>query len=200
MRERRVGEGGFTAVEVLAALAILALVGALLAVGFRRHVGTARAAEATSMLMELARKEQAFRAQAGHYAPLRADAAGELPSGDESPEAFYPQPADSPRLASARRTTRISDRDLWPPAWRAVGVRPSTELPYCTYLVNAGDKGRPDAAMDYGAKLLPDDVAGPWFYALAACNMAGSARFPGGVTVYGLSSENLSVRTFDEGS
>lgn len=185
--------------ELLAVACILVLVGALLAVGMRRHVIAAREAEASSMLLELATREQAFRAQSGHYLPLRADARTNLPSHDEDPEAFYPQPADSPRLASARRPTRIDDRTLWPPAWRTVAVRPKTDLPYCTYLVNAGEGGRPDPEMTYGASLLSSDVAGPWFYALAACNLAGSARYPDDVTVYGLSSEALVPRAFAVG-
>ena len=158
-----------------------------------------RQAEAESMLLELATREQAFRAQNGRYLPLRADARSDASSRDEDPEAFYPQPADSPRLASARRPTRIEDRSLWPASWRTLAVRPKTDLPYCTYLVNAGQGGRPAPEMTYGAALLPTDVNGPWFYALAACNFGGWARFPGGVTVYGLSSEALVPRAFDVG-
>ncbi len=95
--------------------------------------------------------------------------------------------------------TRIEDRSLWPASWRTVAVRPKTDLPYCTYLVNAGRGGRPEPEMTYGAALLPTDVTGPWFYALAACNFGGWARFPRGVTVYGLSSEALVPRAFDVG-
>jgi hypothetical protein len=187
------------ALEFFAVACIFVLVGTLLAVGVRRHVLAARDAEASGMLIELAAREQAYRAQSGRYIPMRADARTELPSRDEDPDAFYPQPADSPRLASARRSTRIDDRTLWPPAWRTVGLRPKTDLPYCTYLVNAGDGGHPDPSMTYGSALVPSDVTGPWFYALAACNLAGNARFPGGVTVYGLSSEALTPRAFDVG-
>jgi prepilin-type N-terminal cleavage/methylation domain-containing protein len=173
---RREPRRGFTAVELIAALAILALASSLGAVGFRRHARSARAAEANAMLLELASKEQAFRARSGDY----------------------PQPADSPSLASARNATLIGDRELWPPAWRALAVRPPTELAYCTYLLNAGDGGRPDPALRYGAQLLPSPVTGPWFYALAVCNLEGSPRYPGGVTVYGLSSENLTVRVLED--
>jgi len=196
--KRRAGSG-FAVLEALAALCILALIASLAAVGFRRHVIAARAAEASAMLLELAGKEQAFRARAGHYTPLRADNRGDLPSPDEDADAFYPQPADSPSLASARVTTHLEDRDLWPPAWRAVALRPPTDLPHCTYLVNAADDGHPDPALAFGTKLIPAEVKGPWFYALAACNLDGPARYPGGVTVYGLSSENFTIRAFDEG-
>ena len=197
---RRNGEGGALALDLLTVACIFVLVGAILAVGVRRHIIAIRQAEAESMLLELATREQAFRAQNGRYLPLRADARTDVPSRDEDPEAFYPQPADSPRLASARRPTRIEDRSLWPASWRTVAVRPKTDLPYCTYLVNAGQGGRPEPEMTYGAALLPTDVTGPWFYALAACNFGGWARFPRGVTVYGLSSEALVPRAFDVGN
>ena len=197
--DARRGSGkGFTALEVVAAVAVVALGTSLGAVGFRRHARTARAAEARAMLLELAGKEQAFRAHVGRYAPLRADGRSDLPSPDEDADAYYRQAADSPALASARVATRIGDRELWPPAWRALAVRPTTELAYCTYLVNAGDAGRPDPALRYGGQLLPAAVTGPWFYALAVCNLEGSARYPGGVTVWGLSSENLGVRLLED--
>jgi Tfp pilus assembly protein PilE len=195
----RSGVAGFTAVEVLLGLSILALIGAIAMVAFRRHVVSARSTEATGMLMELAEKEQAFRGKTGHYLPLRADGRSDLPSADEDPEAFYPLAADSPKLASARQSTRMEDRTLWPPAWRSVALRPKSDLAHCTYLVNAGDKGRPDGGMRYGAQLLATDVAGPWFYALAACNLSGPARGPAAVTIYGISSENFAVRTFNAG-
>ena len=196
---RRNAESGALALDLLAVACIFVLVGVILAVGVRRHIVSVRQAEAESMLLELATREQAFRAQNGRYLPLRADAHTDVPSRDEDPEAFYPQPADSPRLASARRPTRIEDRSLWPAGWRTVAVRPKTDLPYCTYLVNAGQGGRPEPEMTYGAALLPTEVPGPWFYALAACNFSGWARFPRGVTVYGLSSEALVPRAFDVG-
>jgi type II secretory pathway pseudopilin PulG len=186
-------------VETLVVVCILALVAALVLVGFRKHALNMRAAEASNMLMEFAVREQAFRKDAGRYVPLRADGHGQLPSPDEDAAAFYPQPADAPALASVRQSTRTEDRELWPPGWRAVGLRPKTDLSHCTYLVNAGESGRPDPGLRYGSQLLSNHGEGPWFYALAACNMVGPARYPEGVTVYGLSSEDFKVRTFNEG-
>ncbi len=195
---RRV-ESGFTAIEVLVALSIVTLLGTLAVVGFQRHVIGKRVAEATSMLSELASKEEAYRAGGGRFLALRADGDGAIPSRDELPAAFYPQSADSVQLASARTPTLVDDATLWPPAWRTIGVRPRSELSYCTYLVNAGERGRPDPSLRFGSALITTDSDGPWYYALAVCNLEGHAEYPDGVTVFGVSSENGRVQVFNEG-
>jgi prepilin-type N-terminal cleavage/methylation domain-containing protein len=198
-RMHRRQDGGFTVVEALVVLVIIGLLAGLATIAFRRHFIGKRVAEATSMLSELASKEEAYRAGGGRFLALRADGDGAVPSRDELPAAFYPQPADSVQLASARTPTRIEDPSLWPPSWRAIGVRPHSDLSYCTYLVNAGERGRPDPSLRFGSALITADSDGPWFYALAVCNLEGRADYPDGVTVYGVSSESGRVRAFNEG-
>ena len=101
-----------------------------------------------------------------------------MPSPDEDPAAFYPLSADSPQLASLRTPTRVDDRSLWPAGWRTIGVVPSSDVLYCTYLVNAGERGRPDPSLRFGSALMPTDSAGPWYYALAVCNLDGRPVIP----------------------
>ena len=199
VRGGRGSEAGFTAIEALVLLSIVALLGTLATVGFKRHVVGKRVAEATSMLSELASKEEAYRAGGGRFLALRADGDGAVPSRDELPGAFYPQAADSVQLASARTPTLVDDPSLWPPAWRAIGLRPRSELSYCTYLVNAGERGRPDPSLRFGSALITTESDGPWYYALAVCNLEGNAGYPDHVTVFGVSSENGRVQAFNEG-
>jgi Tfp pilus assembly protein PilE len=198
-RDKRGLEAGFTAIEALVLLSIVALLGTLATVGFKRHVVGKRVAEATSMLSELASKEEAYRAGGGRFLALRADGDGAVPSRDEPPGAFYPQAADSVQLASARTPTLLDDAALWPPAWRTIDVRPRSVLSYCTYLVNAGERGRPDPSLRFGSALITRDSGGPWYYALAVCNLEGNASYPDGVTVFGVSSESGRVRAFNQG-
>jgi len=198
-RDKREPEAGFTAIEALVLLSIVALVGTLATVGFKRHVIGKRVAEATSMLSELASKEEAYRAGGGRFLALRADGDWSVPSRDELPGAFYPQAADSVQLASVRTPTLVEDPALWPPAWRTIGVRPRSHLSYCTYLVNAGERGRPDASLRFGSALITTDSDGPWYYALAVCNLEGNAGYPNDVTVFGVSSQNGRVQAFNEG-
>ena len=168
---------GFTAIEVLVVLSIVALLGTLVAVVFRRHVVGKRVAEATSMLSELASKEEAYRAGGGRFVALRADGERGLPSRDEVPPRSIRRPATacSWRRRGRRRGRR---RDAV-----AAGVaddrrRPRSELSYCTYLVNAGERGRPDPSLRFGSALLTTDSDGPWYYALAVCNLEGHATTP----------------------
>jgi Tfp pilus assembly protein PilE len=198
-RGKRESQAGFTAIEALVLLSIVALVGTLATVGFKRHVVGKRVAEATSMLSELASKEEAYRAGGGRFLALRADGDWSVPSRDELPGAFYPQAADSVQLASVRTPTLVEDPALWPPAWRTIGVRPRSHLSYCTYLVNAGERGRPDPSLRFGAALITTDSDGPWYYALAVCNLEGNAGYPNDVTVFGVSSQNGRVQAFNEG-
>jgi prepilin-type N-terminal cleavage/methylation domain-containing protein len=192
-------ERGFTIIEIMVVFSIIALVAMIAAIFSRRHVVNQRVDEATGMLTELANKQQAFWAARGHFVSLRADGRRELPGPDEDPAAFYPLAADSPQLASLRTPARVEERSLWPAGWQSIGVVPPGDVLYCTYLVNAGDKGRPDPSLRFGAALLPTESAGPWFYALAVCNLNGRAAYPDDVTVYGLSSQNGNIRTFNRG-
>jgi prepilin-type N-terminal cleavage/methylation domain-containing protein len=194
---------GFTAIELLLVLFVLSLGAAIGVVAFRRSVVCARVSEATSMLSEIASREQAFYAGGGRYLALRADGYLDPPSPDESAAAFYPQPADSPALASARTPTRIDeDAERWPEAWRRIGLRPGRSALYCTYMANAGEPGQPFApdSLRFGTALLgAGPTTTPWFYALAACNFEGGASYPDGVTVFGVSSRGGPVQVFNEG-
>jgi len=198
-RARARRAAGFTALEALIVLVIIALAAGLGTVGFHRWVVRARTNEALSMLAEISSQEQAFKAGGGHYLALRADERPDTAPPDEEPVAFYPLPADSPSLASARTATRADDPARWPAAWRVLGLRPAARSLYCTYLVNAGEEGTVPPGLPFGTALLGDAQPGPWFYALAACNLSGGGGYPDGVTVFGISSRSGEVRTFNQG-
>jgi len=190
--------GGFTAIEVLVALSIVALLVALGAVLFKRHAVGARVAEATGMLSELSARQEAYRSHSGRYVSLRAD--GQPGAPDEASAAFYPFPADSPQLGAPRTSMRVDDSSRWPVGWKTIDVRPGGGSLYCTYLVNTGERGRPlpggEHPLRFGPALVPNDDGRPWFYALAACNLDGATGYPDGVTVFGVSSQDGQVHTF----
>jgi hypothetical protein len=195
----RAPAAGFTAVEGVIVLAIAALGAALGTVAFRRWIESARTAEAVAMLTEIRNQEGAFKAGGGRFLALHGDARPDGAAPDESPGGFYPLPADSPELASARRPTRVDDPARLPAAWRALGLRPWRAELYCTYLVNAGSDGEPPRDLRFGSALLRGAAPGPWFYALAACNLgSGNAHYPDGMAVFGISSLSPEIRKFDE--
>jgi Tfp pilus assembly protein PilE len=189
---------GFTVLEALVLLAILALSIAIASVVYKRAVVRSRTGEAIAMLAEIGGKERAHEQTAGRFVALRGDGHAEDAPPDEAATAFYPTPADSPALASARTATRVDDPALWPAGWRDLGLRPRADQLYCTYLANAGT-GAPPTGLRFGSQLLSAAPPGPWFYALAVCNMNGQPGYPEGVTVFGTSSQFPEVRTLPEG-
>jgi type IV pilus assembly protein PilE len=193
-------QAGFSLIEMLIVVAIIGVLSAIATVGYRRYVGRARLTEATTMLAEMVSKEQVYFLEFGGYHPLRPDSTA-VPSPNENVGGFWPVSPAATGFESARTATSIANPAGWPASWRAVGLRPRMQSLYCTYMLNAGRSG--DAAPSgsvYGPQVLGTTTAGPpWFYALAACNLTGASGWPTGVTVVGLSSNAIQVRTFNDG-
>lgn len=198
----RRSEAGFTLVEMMIVVVILSILAALAIVGFRRYIARARTTEAVAMLSEMSSKEQVYFLEFGNYLPLRKDGVTTLPSADEAAAAFYPTAPDDAAFDSARTATSIANAAAWPTAWRSVGLRPRDNHLYCTYLLNAGGAGQavPGGAT-MGKELMGDvDANAPaWFYALAACNLSGTAAYPSDVQVMGVTSNSPALRTFNDG-
>jgi prepilin-type N-terminal cleavage/methylation domain-containing protein len=190
---------GFTLVELMIVVAIIAILAAMGTIGFRRWIARARTTEAVAMLAEMNSKEQTYRMEFGVFLPLRADGNATLPSPDEPATAFYPVSPSAVSFDSARSAVSVANSALWPASWKAVGISPRDTSLYCTYMTNAG--GAQDSvpvAATFGTGLV-SGVAAPWFYGLAACNMNGPAGYPASVTVFGISSTSPNLRAFNEG-
>ena len=195
-------ERGFTLVEMLIVVAILGILASLATVGFRRYIGRARSTEAVAVLSEMASKEQLYFMEFGAYLPLRADGSVALPSPDESSTAFYPMDPSNTTFESSRTATSISNPAAWPASWRAVGLRPRDSQLYCTYLLNAGSGGQAiPAGNSYGVAMMgaAGATAPPWFYALGACNLTGVSGFPSNVSVFALTSNSPTLRSYNDG-
>lgn len=190
---------GFTLVELMIVVVIIAILAAMGSFGFRRWVAKARTTEAVAMLAEMNSKEQSYRMEFGTFLPLRADGNVTLPSPDEPAAAFYPISPNAASFESARTATSVANNALWPASWKAVGVSPRDTSLYCTYMTNAGGAGQAvPVGAPYGSALVAG-VAAPWFYSLGACNMNGPAGYPADVTTFGISSTSPNLRAFNEG-
>lgn len=201
-RHRVARQMGFTLVELMIVVVILGILAALAIVGFRRYIGRARSSEAISMLAEMASKQQVYYGEFFAYLPLRADNNTVLPSPDEGAGAFYPTSPNAATFESSRTATSIANALVWPPAWRSVGLRPKDLYLYCTYLTNAGPgNAAVPAGLGFGVQMLGVLGAGspPWFYSLAACNLTGPSGFPAAVSIFGLTSNSPTLRTFNDG-
>ncbi len=192
-----------TLVELMMVVAIIGILAAVASVGYRKYIGKARISEAVAMLAEMTSKEVMYYSEFASYYPLRSDNNATMPSPNEAATAFAPISASSTLLESARTSFTIEPSAYpWPNGWRFIGLRPKQNSVYCTYLVNAGPVGTVPPGGSVGRAMLPNPVAAttpPWFYALAACNLAGPGGFPNAVTVLGLTSDSPSLRTINDG-
>lgn len=179
---------------------ILGILAAIANIGYRRYVGRARTSEVAWMVAEMASKQQTYFLEFAAYLPLRADGNAAQP-GDESPAAFYPvNPQTATGWYSARVATSIANAAAWPQQWRWVGMRPKSDVLYCTYIANAGTANTAVGAGTVGAQSLgAAAIPSPWFYAIGSCNLDGDAGFPGEVTNFVLTSQTPGLRAFNEG-
>ena len=174
MQMRGRNDSGFTLVEMMVVVVVIGVLAALAVVGYRKYIARARVSEATGMLAEFAAKEQLYFLDNGQYMPAHKGA------GDPSTEPgneFWPIDINT-TWDSARQSfpVHLSDGTL-PPTWRQLGVRPRWNQLYCSYLVNAGAPGvAPKGTI--GPTLWGGAPNVPWFYAIAACNLVGSAGWP----------------------
>ena len=195
----RHGRAGFTLVELMIVVVIIAILAALGSAGFRRWIARARTTEAVTMLAEMNSKEQTYRMEFGSFLPLRADNVMTLPSPNEPAAAFFPISPSAANFESARTAVSVASSAAWPTSWKAIGVSPRDTSLYCTYMTNAGNAADAiPAGATFGAALV-SGVAAPWFYGLAACIMNGPSGYPADVTVFGLSSTSPTLRAFNEG-
>jgi prepilin-type N-terminal cleavage/methylation domain-containing protein len=196
---RAVNRSGFTLVELMIVVVIIGILAAMASIGYRKWISRARSSEAIAMLAEMNSKEQSYKLEFAAYLPLRADNKPDLPSPDEAETAFYPVSANSATFDSTRTQTSIADITKWPTSWQAVGMRPRDNGLYCTYLTNAGTAGNDTKALKFGSVLIGSNTAAPWFYSLAACNLAPKTGYPDEVSIFALTSLSPTMRMFNEG-
>jgi prepilin-type N-terminal cleavage/methylation domain-containing protein len=179
-------------VELMIVVVIIGILAAISVVSYRRYIGYARTSEATAMLAEFAAKEMLYYQDAGLFVEAHRDTAFAASVNEDSNQ-FYPSDPgasfDSVRTAVALGTL--------PASWRLLGIRPRWQALYCTYMVNTGTAGAA-ATGTIGATLWAAAPQVPWFYAMGACNLNGSAGWPNNVTIMTLTHDSPAIRTRDE--
>ncbi len=162
MRQGDSSQAGFTIIELMITVAILAVLASVAVMAYSQYVERAHNSEATALLADVRLKQEAYRSTFHQYA---FDGVG---SG------WYPDktPGDQPRHWG-------SDQD-----WNQLGVKPSDPV-YFSYYCRAGAPGV--AAADANMVSLPDlsSVTGDdfWFVAQAIQDVDGNGDC-GGFEIY----------------
>lgn len=88
------GEGGFTLIELMITVAIIAVLALLAGVGYARYIRTAKTGEATAMLNAIKGAEESYKAETYKYL----DVSG-VPGGTSMP-AYYPTSSPNDQRAN----------------------------------------------------------------------------------------------------
>lgn len=168
-QQARARARGFTLVELMAVVLIVAILGALATYGIRKYILAAKTSEATGMLSAIALAQEDYKGETHAYLDV---------SGDKKLDGygkFYPatEPLKRKRAAWGGSTgvdAGVAER------WGQLGVK-STNPVYYIYGCAAGDVG--DALADPGITVsgLPIGSTGrPWFIAKAVGDLDGDGK------------------------
>ena len=188
---RRHNTAGFTLIELMIVVAIIAVLATIAGTAYRRYMDSGRTAEALAMLGEIRAKEEAYRAEFSSYYGWSGGlelAANSLPAVDNtscvgggSKEPCY-KALPNPISGGAAP---------WP-KWGQLGINAGKSALQCGYIVNSGNAGTVSGTI--GAGLLTASPSGPWWYAIAICdndgNTAKNATFATASTTTVVSSQN----------
>jgi prepilin-type N-terminal cleavage/methylation domain-containing protein len=156
---------GFTLIEMLTVVAIIAVLAAVSIGAYRKYSDSGRAAEAMAMIGEFRTKEAAYYTEYNQY----------LSTGvaDAALTDLYPvvggscaEPCSKQLAAKPWTTAPLSN-------WQTLGVAPTRNALYCGYVVAAGTPASWGFASANGktSTQLPTNAPGvPWFYVHAVCD------------------------------
>lgn len=169
-RALRSSRRGFTLVELMITVSIVAVLAALAIVGYNRYVRSAASGEAKAMLQNIRGAQDVYKAETLSYLSV----SGDFGAGTS----YYP-----------RELGDLDDRKFsWPttgalvdPLWRQLNVRASAPVRY-SYAVRAGQPGNVSQNAPPDAPGWPYAGGGvnstdPWFIAVAAGDYDDDGNF-----------------------
>lgn len=156
---RQAPNRGFTLVELMIVIAIIATLAVVAGGAYRKYSNSARKTEVYAMFAEIRAKEEAYRAEFSQYLSSGAGEADVWPAllganaGEPKAKNWLPLPGAS--------------------NWNALGVAPGKTMLYCGYTVIAGAANVAPVG-NYGAAAWPAAPTAPWWYAVAVCDNDGA--------------------------
>jgi type IV pilus assembly protein PilA len=166
--KRRTQSSGFTLVELMATIMIVAVLGALATYSVRKYIMTSKTAEATQMIGTIKAAQEQYRADTFSYR----DVSGVGSLSDYS--TFYP----ATQIGGQKKYAWGGGTDAVAMAWRELGVTTNSPV-YYTYGCAAGSAstapasaGLPGGIADYPTAAL----GVPWYMVKAAADFDGDQR------------------------
>lgn len=164
-------DSGFTLVELMIVVAIIAVLATIAGTAYRRYMDSGRTAEAMAMLGEIRAKEEAYRAEFNKYAGWSQNSevvAKTLPSVDT-------------QTCATGGTKEPCNKAVAPSGWsgqwlvwQGLGINAGKNTLYCGYTLNSEEEGNP-AANSLGALILGGTTPPtPFWYAVAQCDNDGN--------------------------
>ncbi len=145
---------GFTLVEMMVVVALLAILAAIAIPAYRKYIASARKSEIYAMFGEIRNKEEAYRAEFSRY--MHTDAT-------QSETTFYPTSVNgNPQDWNPPGTTFWGSNGL--------GVNPGRRQMYCMYNVVENTANNNTALGTRGTAWFGGTPTTTWWYANAVCD------------------------------
>lgn len=177
-RSARYRARGFTLIEMSLVVVVVAILGVLAILGYRRHVATARSAEAKQITGGIRMAQEAYRTEKGIYASVSAD--------DLS---YYPASAPG-KFATAWGAPCTNCAAGDPDGWKKLAVNPAAPVMfgYATVANLGGTGGGLSAGAAAAAPAAALTATDPFYVTVAWGDTDGNG-IPCTVTSYSTSNE-----------
>jgi len=152
---RFAGRNGFTLVELMVTVVVLAILTVVATVGYQKYVSKARTTEAITFLSDIKMKQESYFASYGQYVDTSAAPASFTDSD------FYPQDITEGNKKWAIKCP--ANQDTYP-GWCALGSRPTTGETNYQYVTVGWQAGDPDPPAQWIRKA---DEGRRWWFAVA---------------------------------
>ena len=188
-------ERGFTLIELMIVVAIIAVLATIAGTAYRRYMDSGRTAEAMAMLGEIRAKEEAYRAEFNQY--FGWSAGTELESNA------------LPLVDNTTCATGGSKEPCWKSIaptgftgawqnWQYLGINAGKGQLQCGYIVNYG-AATANPGNTIGQGLLGSTAVGtPWWYAIGVCNNDGTGNTVGANATFATASNTTVVSVQNE--